>query len=57
MSAPIETESVSDEGVYTLYLTREEGLAIWDALDDLARPTAASVRVMYRLAARLKEDT
>ncbi|MER5678705.1 hypothetical protein ABT081_17360 [Streptomyces sp. NPDC002238] len=41
------------DGVYTLHLTREEGLDALRALDDWAGRTPASGRVMQRLAARL----
>jgi len=40
------------DGVYTLHLTREEGLDALRALDDWAGRTPASGRVMQRLAAR-----
>ncbi|MFD5137434.1 hypothetical protein ACFWMX_14530 [Streptomyces sp. NPDC058378] len=52
-----ETDPAQDEGVYTLHLTREEGLDVLRALDDWNGPTAASVRAMQRLAARLYPET
>jgi hypothetical protein len=44
------------DGVYTLYLTREEGLDVLRALDDWDGRTPASTCAMQRLAARLYQD-
>ncbi|MFF3785209.1 hypothetical protein [Streptomyces sp. NPDC001933] len=56
MTTPFEALTGQDGGVYTLHITREEGLAILRALGDWAGHTPESVRVMSRLAARLSHD-
>lgn len=48
-----QTDPAQDDGVYTLHLTREEGLDVLRALDDRGGNTPASIRAMQRLAARL----
>ncbi|WP_158709646.1 hypothetical protein [Streptomyces sp. NRRL S-15] len=51
-----ETDPAQDDGVHTLYLTREEGLDVLRALDDWSGRTPASIRAMQRLAARLYSE-
>lgn len=48
-----ETDPAHDDGVFTLHLTREEGLDVLRALDDWSGQTPASIRALQRLAARL----
>ncbi|MEL5955456.1 hypothetical protein AADR41_11880 [Streptomyces sp. CLV115] len=56
MTTPFEALTGQGDGIHTLHVTREEGLAILRALDDWAGHTPESVRVMSRLAARLSHD-
>ena len=51
--AEAAAEPAQADGVYVLYLTHEEGLAVLHALDDWNAHTPASTRAMQRLAARL----
>lgn len=51
--AEAASELAQADGVYELYLTRDEGLAVLRALDDWNARTAASTRAMQRLADRL----
>ncbi|GCD37922.1 hypothetical protein OEIGOIKO_05732 [Streptomyces chrestomyceticus JCM 4735] len=48
-------EIAEDEGVYTLYLTHQEALAVWCCLDDTAR-NAEALHALRRLAALLNKD-
>jgi hypothetical protein len=57
MITPTEADPERDDGVHTLYLTREEGLDVLRALDDWSGRTPASIRAMQRLAARLYRET
>lgn len=56
MTTFAEASTPQDDGVYTLYLTRGEGLAVLRAMDDWSEHTPESISAMRRLAARLGQE-
>ncbi|MGH3585474.1 MAG: hypothetical protein ACRDQ0_04035 [Pseudonocardia sp.] len=56
MTTFAEASAPHDDDVYTLYVTRKEGLAVLRALDDWTQHTPESISAMRRLAARLHQE-
>lgn len=51
-----DLSEAQENPVYTLYLTRREALAVWQALDGSSGSDSAGIRAMCRLTDLLNQE-